>query len=68
MYDTPDISNMEQLDDDKAQREVGKWKAMTTPDPHAILLAVRCDVRYTREEHQIFLHLKRLWGGQPLCR
>nr|KAG5711800.1 hypothetical protein BaRGS_023564 [Batillaria attramentaria] len=56
------------LSEDEAQREVAAWKTMTSPDAHATLLAVRCDVRYTREEHQIFLLLKKLWGGNSLCK
>ncbi|KAK7504003.1 hypothetical protein BaRGS_00004735 [Batillaria attramentaria] len=67
VFDTPDVSNMD-LSEDEAQREVAAWKTMTSPDAHATLLAVRCDVRYTREEHQIFLLLKKLWGGNSLCK
>ncbi|KAL8612096.1 hypothetical protein ACOMHN_013975 [Nucella lapillus] len=68
VLDTPDISNLEDVDDDRAQQNVSSWKGLTSPQAHVILLAVRCDVRYTREEHQIYLQLKRLWGGNALCR
>ncbi|XP_076441226.1 GTPase IMAP family member 8-like [Babylonia areolata] len=68
VLDTPDLSNMACMDEDEAQREVSRWQALTSPKVHAILLAVRCDVRYTREEYEIFLQMKKQWGGKPLTR
>ena len=68
VVDTPDITNLGLVDNDDAQREICTWKALMSPEPHAILLAVRCDVRYTREEHEIFLRLKTLWGCNSFCR
>nr|KAG5696289.1 hypothetical protein BaRGS_027899 [Batillaria attramentaria] len=60
VVDTPDVTicNMED--------EVSMWKAMTAPNPHVILLAVRCNERYTQKEYDVYLTIKRLWGDS-LC-
>ncbi|KAK7465145.1 hypothetical protein BaRGS_00037675 [Batillaria attramentaria] len=68
VVDTPDISDTEYND---KQRKVAvlKWKELTAPGPHAILLTVRCDVRYTAEEYDIYKQLKKLWGdAESFCR
>lgn len=38
---------------------------MTSPGPNAILLTVRCDIRYTAEEKEIYDEIKELWGNDP---
>lgn len=37
---------------------------MTAPFPSAILLAVRCDVRYTAEEYDIYKKIKNAWADK----
>ena len=43
--------------------EINQWKELISPGPDVILLAVRCDVRYTAEEHAIYKQLKKAWGN-----
>lgn len=50
------------LGEQECKYTVNEWKTLTEPYPHAILLAVRCDVRYTAEEHAIYRRIKSLWG------
>ena len=38
---------------------------MTSPGPNAILLTVRCDIRYTVEEKETYDEIKELWGNDP---
>ena len=63
MVDTPDFSNLlPKVTQAEAQQQVDQWKSLTQPAPDVILLAVRCDVRYTKEEHEIYKEIKNLWG------
>lgn len=62
VVDTPDLLNADMSEDDKS-KEVSKWKKETNPQVHVILLAVRCDIRYTAEEYAVYSEVKRLWGN-----
>ena len=71
MVDTPDISNVGPLQSDPAEsgQPVSLWKALTQPGPDVILLTVRCDVRYTAEEHAVYRQIKTLWANNDhFCR
>ena len=48
------------------QEEVTKWRSMATSKPSLVLLAVRCDVRYTAEEYALYRQMLRLWGDNSL--
>ncbi|XP_025111467.1 GTPase IMAP family member 4-like isoform X2 [Pomacea canaliculata] len=67
VVDTPDIVNLDYSPDER-EKEVQGWKRMTSPDHPTILLAVRCDVRYTAEEFAIYKDFKRLWGDNAGIR
>ncbi|KAK7487679.1 hypothetical protein BaRGS_00021098, partial [Batillaria attramentaria] len=67
VIDTPDITNCE-MNEQQMQAEVSKWKTMTSPHPTIIVLTVRCDVRYTQEEHDIYRGIKSLWGDNSFCK
>ncbi|KAK7490354.1 hypothetical protein BaRGS_00018333 [Batillaria attramentaria] len=62
VVDTPDLINMD-TDDTAMQHEVSQWKKLTLPAPSAILIVIRCDVRYTAEEHEVYRKIKELWGS-----
>nr|KAG5686320.1 hypothetical protein BaRGS_032531 [Batillaria attramentaria] len=62
VVDTPDISDNDNFTDKQRKEQLSKWKRLAAPGPHAILLTVRCDVRYTAEEYDIYKQLKKLWG------
>ncbi|XP_025083377.1 GTPase IMAP family member 4-like [Pomacea canaliculata] len=64
--DTPDLSNQYHTVAE-IQAEVKKWKGDPETTPDAVLLAVRCDVRYTAEEFAIYQQVKKIWG-HDLCR
>ncbi|PVD23986.1 hypothetical protein C0Q70_17263 [Pomacea canaliculata] len=62
VMDTPDISNLG-VDEKAAEEEIKKWCFF---HPDFILLAIRCDVRYTAEEHQIYQQIKKVLGEEHL--
>nr|KAG5687501.1 hypothetical protein BaRGS_009434 [Batillaria attramentaria] len=62
VVDTPDISDNDHFMDKQRKEQLSLWKRLAAPGPHAILLTVRCDVRYTAEEYDIYKQLKTLWG------
>nr|KAG5703204.1 hypothetical protein BaRGS_034115 [Batillaria attramentaria] len=69
VVDTPDINNLPGWNEEKKKAEVDRWKDLSKPGPHVLLLTVRCDVRYTAEEHDIYREVKRLWGDeQEFCQ
>lgn len=43
-------------------KELGKSVAVASPGPHIILLALRCDRRFTDEEYQAYNKLKELFS------
>lgn len=66
MIDTPDIFNMGfSIEEEKA--EIDKWRKLMSLDSPVVLVAVRCDVRYTAEEHNIYRQIKSHWGDNSLC-
>ncbi|KAK7471882.1 hypothetical protein BaRGS_00035466, partial [Batillaria attramentaria] len=58
VVDTPNIDELPV----PLEEEMKLWKSLTTPYPNAILLTVRCDVRYTAEEYAIYQKIKQCWG------
>ncbi|XP_025111525.1 GTPase IMAP family member 4-like [Pomacea canaliculata] len=60
VIDTPDLVNLD-LSDAEIYEHVSHWKSHAV-GKFAILLAVRCDVRYTAEEYDIYRKMKRAWG------
>ena len=63
VVDTPDFINFNpKPTEPEARQQVLQWKSLTQPAPDVILLVVRCDVRYTKEEHDIYKEIKNLWG------
>ncbi|PVD35802.1 hypothetical protein C0Q70_02767 [Pomacea canaliculata] len=50
-----DMSNIEQ--------EIKEWQNL---NPDVVLLAIRCDVRYTAEEFAILNEIRNVWGGNSL--
>ncbi|XP_025083374.1 GTPase IMAP family member 4-like isoform X2 [Pomacea canaliculata] len=60
VIDTPDLVNLD-LSDAEIYEQVSHWK-LHAVGKFAILLAVRCDVRYTAEEYDIYRKMKRAWG------
>ncbi|XP_076457951.1 GTPase IMAP family member 4-like [Babylonia areolata] len=60
VVDTPDITNLGLNDQQKGQ-EVYKWRQLTESNPSIVLLTVRCDIRYTPEEHAIYREIMALW-------
>ncbi|XP_070201255.1 GTPase IMAP family member 8-like isoform X2 [Littorina saxatilis] len=61
VVDTPDLINQEMGEADM-RCHVNQWKTETLSNPDAILLAVRCDIRYTSEEFKLYQKIKELWG------
>ncbi|KAL8577805.1 hypothetical protein ACOMHN_054555 [Nucella lapillus] len=65
VIDTPDLTNLN-ADLATAQRHIHQWQQLSNPSPDLVLLAVRCDVRYTREEHAIFQQITDLWRDKSV--
>ena len=65
VVDTPDLAN-NSMSEIQMQEEITKWRSMATSKPTLVLLAVRCDVRYTAEEYDIYRQILRLWGSDSL--
>nr|KAG5703205.1 hypothetical protein BaRGS_034116 [Batillaria attramentaria] len=69
VVDTPDIANMlDEMSSQQKEEEISKWKRLASPFHRAILLAVRCDVRYTGEEYDIYRQIKFYWGDKEFCK
>ena len=47
---------------EEIHREICKSVATVVPGPHAILMCFRCDQRFTDEEYQAYVQLKKLFG------
>ncbi|XP_025111456.1 uncharacterized protein LOC112574533 [Pomacea canaliculata] len=60
--DTPDVRNLG-IVKKSAEEEIKKWYAF---HPDIILLAIRCDVCYSSEEHQIYQQIKKVLGEKYL--
>ncbi|KAK7105409.1 hypothetical protein V1264_016794 [Littorina saxatilis] len=65
VVDTPDVTSLD-MTPEQRQAEVNRWREETHPYPTAVLLTIRCDVRYTAEEHAIYRQIQRLWGDNSL--
>lgn len=65
VVDIPDFTNLEVGGDD-IRREIRTLSSSLTNTRYAVLLAVRCDVRYTKEEYDIYKEFKTLWG-EGIC-
>ncbi|PVD24016.1 hypothetical protein C0Q70_17293 [Pomacea canaliculata] len=61
VLDTPDILAPKLREESKATEEIQKWKTMC-PDPHLILLAIRCDSHDLDADVMRFNKFRRLWG------
>lgn len=44
--------------------EVGRSVALAAPGPHVILMVLRCDKRFTKEEYKAYLALKMLFSDK----
>nr|KAG5689253.1 hypothetical protein BaRGS_006373 [Batillaria attramentaria] len=56
------------MNSQEKEEEISKWKELASSSPDAILLAVRCDVRYTAEEYDIYRQIKFYWGDEEFCK
>ncbi|XP_025111455.1 GTPase IMAP family member 8-like [Pomacea canaliculata] len=56
--DTPDLRNLG-IVKTSTEEEIKKWYAF---HPDIILLAIRCDVCYSAEEHQMYQQIKKVLG------
>lgn len=61
VIDTPDLKNIG-ITVDEIKQEIDKWQKQLPLQNSAILVAVRCDVRYTTEEYEIYQQIKHMWG------
>lgn len=68
VVDTPDVSNLEGMTSQKIQEEISKWQTSVLPFPSAVLLTVRCDVRYTPEEYALYRQIKLNWGDKNFLK
>ncbi|XP_076457511.1 GTPase IMAP family member 9-like [Babylonia areolata] len=67
VIDTPDIINCGLEGARERQTEVERWmRLVPTTSPSLVLVAVRCDVRYTNEEFEVYREIERFWGAQSL--
>ncbi|KAK7105185.1 hypothetical protein V1264_016598 [Littorina saxatilis] len=63
LVDTPGLCDTDK-DDDVIFREVGKSVAVAYPGPHLLVLALRTDRRFTKEEYQAYVKLKELFSEE----
>ena len=63
MADTPGACNAHYTKE-YVHREIAKAVATVTPGPHAILMVVRCSVRFTQEMGCMYKELKELFGEE----
>ena len=52
MTDTPGVCDTHRTKEE-VQREIAKSVATCTPGPHAVLMVLRCDRRFTDEEFEV---------------
>nr|KAG5709561.1 hypothetical protein BaRGS_001611 [Batillaria attramentaria] len=64
--DTPGVCDTHRSEEE-VLLEVGKSVAVASPGPHVILMALRCDRRFTQEEYEAYLTLKCLFG-ENICK
>ncbi|XP_070201260.1 uncharacterized protein [Littorina saxatilis] len=63
LVDTPGLCDTDE-DDDVILRAVGKSVAMAYPGPHLLVLALRTGRRFTQEEYQAYVKLKKLFSEE----
>ncbi|KAK7105197.1 hypothetical protein V1264_016607 [Littorina saxatilis] len=63
LVDTPGLCDTDK-GDDVIFREVGKSVAVACPGPHLLVLALRTDRRFTKEEYQAYVKLKELFSKE----
>jgi len=56
VIDTPDILNLH-----LGEEEVSKWREMAKPGPDVVLLVIKCDIRFTDAEYEVFQQIRRMW-------
>lgn len=61
MTDTPGVCDTHRKLEE-VHREICKSVATVTPGPHAVIMCLRCDRRFTDEEYQAYEQLKKLFG------
>ncbi|XP_076457909.1 GTPase IMAP family member 4-like [Babylonia areolata] len=61
--DTPGLCDTH-LDEKLIYREVAKSVAVAEPGPNVIIVALRCDRRFTQEEYQAYLKIKELFSDE----
>lgn len=59
--DTPGVCDTHRQFEE-VHREIIKSLASVAPGPHAVLMCLRCDHRFTDEEYQAYTQLKELFG------
>lgn len=64
--DTPGLCDTHRKEDEIIL-EVGKSIALTSPGPHIILMVLRCDKRFTKEEYDAYVALKQEFGDE-MCK
>lgn len=68
VVDTPDPMNWDGDEKPQLNEEIQRWKSLTSPNPSAILLAIRCDVRYTAEEYDGYRRIMAAWKDNSFTR
>lgn len=67
VIDTPDITNCGLDSYTDRQAEVTRWKTiLDSAQPSMVLLTVRCDVRYTAEEFDVYRQIQNHWQSLSL--
>ena len=61
--DTPGVCDTHRSKED-VHREIAKAVGTVTPGPHAVLMVVKADDRFTNEEAEAYEELKRLFGEE----
>ncbi|KAK7105311.1 GTPase IMAP family member 9-like [Littorina saxatilis] len=64
VIDTPDVTSWG-FNEAKVRQEIAKWR-LYAKSPSAVVLAVRCDVRYTAQELDIYRTIIRLWEDDSI--
>ncbi|XP_076462889.1 GTPase IMAP family member 4-like isoform X2 [Babylonia areolata] len=59
--DTPGLCDTDRPPD-VVMKEITKSVSVSTPGPHVMLLVLRCDVKFTKEEYNAYLDLQKIFG------
>ncbi|XP_025110024.1 GTPase IMAP family member 4-like isoform X2 [Pomacea canaliculata] len=60
--DTPGLWDTKQLNED-VLLEIGKSFSLCSPGPHVVIIVIRCDVKFTKEEQDTVSTLQKVLGG-----